>query len=77
MKSPTVKRDYKPGYQRINDADKFIRDAAAFLRHNITWAGTWDEKMILATLVHDIMGLAENERCFLPRVSGYADRESK
>jgi hypothetical protein len=57
-----------------NKHDKFIRDAAAFLRH-CRRTGTWDRDVILTTLVHDISGLDNDESCFLPRVSGYADRE--
>ena len=56
-----------------NKAEKFITDAAAFLRQT-----EWSEKnakMVLTTLVHDITGLDANDRCFLPRVDGYADRE--
>lgn len=55
---------------------EFIQDAAAFIR-----AGgadkTWNDKIILTTLIHDITGLANNEPCFSPRVTGYAQREQE
>jgi hypothetical protein len=49
----------------------FIQDAAAFIHSK----GTWSSDIVLATLVHDITGLANNEPCFSPRVTGYAQRE--
>jgi hypothetical protein len=48
----------------------FFQDALAFIREN-----DGNHNLTLATLVHDISGIARDERCFLPRVSGYAARE--
>lgn len=47
----------------------FLQDAAAFIR------GDWSNDVVLSTLMHDIRGLANDEPCFQPRVSGYAERE--
>jgi hypothetical protein len=47
----------------------FFQDAAAFIR------GEWGNDVVLSTLIHDINGLAEDQPCFQPRVSGYAKRE--
>ena len=54
----------------------FFQDAAAFIRKGGA-DRTWNDKIILATLIHDITGLANDEPCFLPRVSGYAKREQE
>jgi hypothetical protein len=51
----------------------FLQDAAAYVR---VMDGTEDNQT-LATLVHDINGLANDEPCFLPRVSGYAKAEAQ
>lgn len=47
----------------------FLQDAAAFIR------GDWSNDVVLSTLMHDIRGLANDEPCFTPRVTGYAERE--
>lgn len=51
----------------------FLQDAAAFIRIQ----NTWENDVVLATLTHDIMGLAHDEPCFEPRVSGYAKAEAE
>jgi hypothetical protein len=61
--------------QHMRDAKQFLIDARAFLRFG--YDNGLDEKMMLATLIHDIAGLANRERCFLPRVSGYAQQEAE
>ena len=48
----------------------FFQDAAAFIR-----GGKWSDEVALATLIHDINGIATDQPCFLPRVTGYAQRE--
>jgi hypothetical protein len=52
----------------------FLQDAAAFVRSQQN-KETWNQNLILTTLIHDITGLANDERCFSPRVTGYAQRE--
>ncbi len=54
----------------------FLQDAAAFIR-SARIDGTWNDNMVLATLIHDITGLANDEPCFSPRVTGYAQRKRK
>jgi hypothetical protein len=49
----------------------FLQDAAAFIRIQ----NTWENDVVLATLTHDIAGLAADEPCFQPRVTGYAQAE--
>jgi hypothetical protein len=49
----------------------FLQDAAAYLRVTDTDGAITQ----LSTLRHDILGLANDEPCFLPRVSGYAEAE--
>jgi hypothetical protein len=51
----------------------FIQDAAAYVR----WAFNEGHRqdVILSNLVHDLRGLANDEPCFSPRVTGYASRE--
>lgn len=51
----------------------FIQDAHAYLRHSFRLATRQD--IILSTLAHDLKGLANDDKCFVPRVSGYNDRE--
>jgi hypothetical protein len=53
----------------------FLQDAAAFIRESNSDKGSWNSNIVLATLVHDITGLANDEPCFSPRVTGYAARE--
>jgi hypothetical protein len=52
----------------------FIQDAHAYLRHSFR-EGTRQD-IILTTLAHDLKGLANDDRCFCPRVTGY-DQEGK
>jgi Tfp pilus assembly protein PilN len=54
----------------------FLQDAAAFIR-SAHRDGKWSDSIILTTLIHDITGLANDERCFSPRVTGYAQREQE
>lgn len=51
----------------------FLQDAAAFIRIQ----NTWENDVVLSTLTHDIMGLASDEPCFSPRVTGYAAAEQE
>jgi hypothetical protein len=53
----------------------FLQNAAAYLRY--AFENGTEYNAILTTLAHDISGLANDERCFLPRVSGYAEAERK
>jgi hypothetical protein len=57
----------------LKDLRAFIQDAHAYLRHSFR-EGTKPE-IILTTLTHDIAGLANHDRCFCPRVSGYCRKE--
>lgn len=51
----------------------FLQDASAYLRYcSINSKANF---ITLGTLAHDINGLANDEPCFMPRVSGYAERE--
>ncbi len=52
----------------------FLQDAAAFIR-SAHKDKTWNDNIVLSTLIHDITGLANDEPCFSPRVTGYAQRE--
>jgi hypothetical protein len=61
--------------QHMRDAAQFLIDARAFLRWGFD--NNVSEPNMLATLIHDICGLANRERCFLPRVSGYAQQEAE
>jgi hypothetical protein len=54
----------------------FFQDAAAFIRSQQN-RETWNQNLILTTLIHDITGIANDEPCFSPRVSGYAKREQE
>jgi hypothetical protein len=54
----------------------FMQDASAFIRHGGK-DKTWNDNIILATLIHDIFGLANDEPCFVPKVTGYAKKERK
>lgn len=56
--------------QRLMD---FLKDASAYMRMELAREGTMHQ--VLATLTHDINGLANDEPCFLPRVHGYAQAE--
>jgi hypothetical protein len=75
-KPPPHERDYCTTMKQ-SPAEQFIKDAAAFLRKTPLGHNQGTDNLVLMTLVHDIMGLDKNEPCFLPRVSGYAERESK
>ena len=55
------------------ELEQFIQDAAAFLRFALN--NNISSGQIVATLAHDIGGLSRFERCFSPRVSGYAANE--
>ncbi|MCK5604372.1 hypothetical protein KAR91_20955 [Candidatus Pacearchaeota archaeon] len=60
----------KPKIKNADDRMKFFEQAAGYLAY-CNDAGT-TAPAILATLTHDICGLARQEECFLPRVSRYA-----
>lgn len=75
----TTPTDYRAHYERLNKElplmraenkrlMSFIQDASAFLHTDL------DDSTKLATLAHDLSGLANDERCFVPRVNGYATR---
>ena len=49
----------------------FLHDALAFMRCHKENPG-----LILGTLAHDFQGLAYDEPCFRPRVTGYATDEA-
>ena len=53
----------------------FYDDALAYLTESINAKRSPDE--ILNTLLHDIGGVARQERCFMPRVSGWAKAKQK
>jgi hypothetical protein len=53
----------------------FLRDAAAFIRVSNSGKGTWNSNIVLATLIHDINGMANEEPCFVPRVTGYSGKQ--
>lgn len=55
----------------------FLQDAAAFIRVANSGKGAWNSNILLATLIHDINGVAYDEECFVPRVTGYAQREAR
>jgi hypothetical protein len=62
--------------RKINkQAMAFFTDAAAFIRASTSGKGHWNSNIVLSTLMHDIIGIANDDKCFLPRVSGYAERE--
>jgi hypothetical protein len=48
---------------------RFIQDGAAYLNH--ARKHKVPNSLVISTLRHDFNGLANNEACFLPRVSGY------
>lgn len=55
--------------------EAFVKDAAAYMR---VARNNYQEPMItLSVLSHDISGLANDEPCFQPRVTGYAETERK
>lgn len=58
-----------------HNTNQFIRDAAAYLR----FASRTKQKpeTTLMHLAHDIYGIANNDCCFLPRVSGYEKAEKE
>lgn len=53
--------------------EAFIKDAAAYLR--LASENDQEHRLTLSVLSHDITGLANDEPCFLPRVTGYSDAE--
>jgi len=63
---------------KLTKEEQFIKDAAAYLRAALSDGNNFgDMANILTTLAHDIGGLEQNDPCFLPRVSGYAEVETK
>lgn len=54
---------------------KFYDDAIAYVKWAIKAKRMPAE--IVNTMIHDIGGLVRRERCFVPRVSGYAKTEKK
>jgi hypothetical protein len=73
MKESPVK-DIKIEEERDN-LREFLQDMSAFLEF------CRDKQMpalyIIGNLQHDIIGLLNRDRCFLPRVSGYASLQNK
>jgi hypothetical protein len=53
----------------------FLKDAAAFIRVSNSGKGAWNSNIVLSTLIHDITGLANDEPCFVPRVTGYSGKQ--
>lgn len=51
--------------------EKFLRDAAAYMDY--ARAAGQQHSLTITVLAHDIKGLANHERCFLPRVTGYEE----
>jgi hypothetical protein len=55
----------------------FLQDAAAYLRYHDQKPTRCTQAIMLQTLSHDIRGLASDEPCFVPQVSGYAKAEEE
>jgi len=56
----------------------FLKDTLAFIRYihnNPTMDQQRKYHSIISTLAHDLNGLINEDRCFSPRVSGYAKLE--
>jgi hypothetical protein len=53
---------------------QFIKDGAAFIQQA---RGEWSDHVVITTLAHDFRGLANDEPCFLPRVTGYWKRKEE
>ena len=60
----------------MDDVVKFAVDARAFVLWCEDNIKDRDERarLIVDTLMHDVGGLVRQERCFSPRVTGYADK---
>ena len=54
------------------DNNKLIADMFYFII--FAYENDLPENIILETLVHDIAGVYNKKRCFLPRVDGYYDK---
>ena len=54
--------------KRQDELERFLRDAYAFVVINSTNTKVSTEQ----TLAHDLIGLIRRDKCFLPRVTGYA-----
>lgn len=52
---------------------QLLEDIAAFIELQLAGRNSIDYPMIVTTIAHDIGGVLRDERCFSPRVSGYAD----
>jgi hypothetical protein len=51
------------------ELEQFITDAAGFINWSVE--NKKDANYMALNLIHDIMGLARKDSCFVPRVSGY------
>jgi hypothetical protein len=54
---------------------QYLKDTLAFVRYihnNPTMSTERKYSALVSTLAHDLYGLVNEERCFRPRVSGYA-----
>ena len=60
--------------KRCAELEQFLEDALAYMR----WCARNNEPHNgqLLTLAHDMSGLFHQDRCFRPRVSGYATSEA-
>lgn len=59
----------------MNKNNQYLKDTLAFIRYihnNPTMSTERKYSAIVSTLGHDINGILNEERCFSPRVSGYA-----
>jgi hypothetical protein len=67
--------------RRINRQQMaFFADASAYIRRMLKEPGFTPGQAyasIVATLAHDVNGIAKDEPCFLPRVTGYAKAEQE
>jgi hypothetical protein len=61
--------------KKQDDFGRFYEDALAYLRMAVRRGEEPAE--ILGTLLHDIGGIMRHERCFCPRVDGYAKIEAE
>jgi hypothetical protein len=75
MNQNTPKTKTAPVAPEAIDYEQFIQDAAAFIR--LAAGFGFGAHQILETLTHDICGLARKDRCFQPRVDGYAAHEKE
>jgi hypothetical protein len=58
-----------------HNTNQFVRDAAAYLRFSART--NQKPEVTLFNLAHDIIGIANDEPCFLPRVTGYEKSEQE